>query len=137
MAGFSRIYCIGPGGGFMGSDGPNPIHAQIWVGESDRMWYEARYFDAGLGPMGHLRTVIPPEPYRDDNLLDACLAFFPIAFTDCPSYGSVVEELGDAERLDFNLEPGKVPPSWNKLREEAREEFARLGLWQADIAPLQ
>lgn len=136
MAGFSRIYCIGPGGGFMGGDGVNPILAQIWLGESDRMWFEARYFDDQFGPMGSLQMIIPPRPDRDDNLLDACLAFFPAAFEKCPSFPTVLEQLGDTERLDFHAEPEKVPPSWDELREEAREEFAQLGLWQADIEPL-
>jgi hypothetical protein len=91
MAGISRIYWIGPGGGFMGGDGVNPILAQIWLGESDRMWFEARYFDPGFGPMGKLETVIPPGPDGNDNLLDACLAFFPAAFEKCPSYAAVLK----------------------------------------------
>jgi hypothetical protein len=137
MAGFSRIYCIGPGGGVTGGDGVSPILAQICMGESDRMWFEARYFDERFGPMGKLQSVIPPRPDRDDNLLDACLAFFPAAFEKCPSYGAVLEELGDAQHLDFHLDPDGVPSLWAKLREEAREEFAQLGLWQADIEPLE
>jgi hypothetical protein len=79
MSGISTIYCIGSGGGFMGGDGPNPILAQIWLGEGCRMWYEARYFEKGFGPLGQLKTLIPPEPDGPDNLLDACLAFFPKA----------------------------------------------------------
>lgn len=137
MAGFSTIYCIGPGGGFMGSDGVNPILAQIWVGHGDRMWFEGHYFEEDLGPMGKLRTVVPSNPQREDNLLDACLAFFPVAFEECPSYAAVVEELGETERLDFHLEPEKVPASWEKLREEAREAFADLGLWRAEIVPVR
>lgn len=120
----------------MGGDGVNPILAQIWMGESHRMWFEARYFDKEFGPMGRLRVVVPPRPDRDDNLLDACLAFFPAPFEQCPSFSAVLEQLGDAEGLDFHAEPGKVPASWEKLREEAREEFAQIGLWQADIEPL-
>jgi hypothetical protein len=55
------------------------------------MWFEARYFDPGFGPMGKLETVIPPGPDGNDNLLDACLAFFPAAFEKCPSYAAVLK----------------------------------------------
>ena len=56
MAGISRIYCIGGSGGFMGSDGVSPIYAQIWQGDGNRQWFEARYFEEGFGPMGKVRV---------------------------------------------------------------------------------
>lgn len=34
MAGFSRMYCIGGLGGFMGADGINPLNALILVGDA-------------------------------------------------------------------------------------------------------
>ena len=58
MAGFSKIYCIGGEGGFLGSDGINPIALQIWQGEGNRMWFEVHYFDRAqffdrtFGPIG-------------------------------------------------------------------------------------
>jgi hypothetical protein len=52
MAGYSRIYCIGGLGGFAGADGINPMLVQIWVGDADRQWLEAHYFDPGLEPLG-------------------------------------------------------------------------------------
>ena len=45
MAGYSKIYCIGGEGGFLGSDGMNPIDFQILVGDGNRQWLEARYFN--------------------------------------------------------------------------------------------
>jgi hypothetical protein len=133
MSGISTIYCIGSGGGFMGGDGPNPILAQIWLGEGCRMWYEARYFEKGFGPLGQLKTLIPPEPDGPDNLLDACLAFFPKAFETCPSLATVLEQLGDMERLDFDAAPEDIPAAWTNFREESRSEFAKLPLWEAEM----
>lgn len=45
MAGYSKIYCIGGEGGFLGADGMNPIDFQILVGDADRQWLEVRYFN--------------------------------------------------------------------------------------------
>ena len=36
MSGYSKIYCIGGEGGFLGSDGMNPIDFQILVGDGNR-----------------------------------------------------------------------------------------------------
>lgn len=137
MAGFTKIYCIGSGGGFLGQDGPNQILAQIWLGEGERQWYEARYFDDELGAMGRLRVIVPPAPDGTDNLLDACIAFFPAAFEGCPSYRKVMEQLGAVERLDFHARPGEVPEAWSQLREEARSAYADLALWSAEIQPAE
>ncbi len=49
MAGITRIFSIGGGGGFGGSDGVNPIYAQIWQGEGNRQWFEAGT-PVGSGP---------------------------------------------------------------------------------------
>ena len=51
MAGFSKIYCLGELGGFQGADGINSIGCQFWVGNSDRKWWEAHYFDDTLSPL--------------------------------------------------------------------------------------
>lgn len=136
MAGIAKIHCIGEEGGFMGSDGLNPIAAQIWEGHSDRMWYEARYFEPGIAPLGRLKTIVPESPDPDPGLLDACLAFFPIAFAHCPSLAKVQAELGDRESLDFHHDAKSIPPSWASLREEAREAFANLAIWSAELVPV-
>lgn len=135
MAVFTKIYCIG--GGSYWHEGLNPILAQIWLGESSRMWYEGHYFHDDFGPLGRLKVIVPPEPDREDNLLDACIAFFPKAFEECPSYAEVLEQLGDAERLDFHMDPEGVPEAWANLREEAREEYLQLGLWEAGLEPVE
>ena len=44
MAGYSKIYCIGGEGGFIGVDGINPIDIQILVSDVHRQWLEVHYF---------------------------------------------------------------------------------------------
>jgi hypothetical protein len=103
MAGYSKLYCIGGLGGYMGADGINPILLQIWVGDSDRQWLEAHYFDTGIRPIGNIKVVVPEGPDHPNALLDACLAFYPSAFTQCPSMTQVKTKLAAAERLGFDL----------------------------------
>lgn len=135
MAVYTKIYCIGSGHNW--EEGLNPILAQIWLGEGSRMWYEAHYFHEQFGPLGQLKIIVPPEPHGDDNILDACIAFFPKAFEGCPSFGKVLDQLGDAERLDFDADPDSIPQAWSDLREEAREEYAQLGLCKAELESVE
>jgi hypothetical protein len=102
MAGFCALYCIGGLGGFRGSDGINPILMQIWVGISNRQWFEARYFDSDIGPIGRIKVVVPEGPDDPNALLDACLAFYPRAFDQCASMAAVQSKLAEAEQLDFD-----------------------------------
>ena len=60
MAGYSKIYCIGPEGGFMGSDGINERSADL-VGDGDRRWFEARIFNPEIRP-GRSEIIIPQGP---------------------------------------------------------------------------
>jgi hypothetical protein len=136
MAGYSRMFVIGGEGGFMGSDGVNPIQLLILVGDSDRMWLEPHYFDSSLRPLGQLRTLIPAGPDDPNALLDACIAFAPWYFTTCPSFSQLEAEVGDARGLDFDLDPRKVPKAWEKVREEGREVFGRIPLWRARLDPV-
>ena len=137
MAGISKVYCIGGGGGFLGSDGVNPIYAQIWQGEGGRQWFEARYFKEGFGPMGKVQVMIPAAPDKDDNLLDACIVFFPDAFKECSSFVKIENQLKNVEHLDFDQKEG-VPDGWDKFREEARDAFSDLGVWTGgELEPIQ
>lgn len=128
MAGITRIYCIGAGGEGEGGEGPNPILVQIWRGDGKRQWYEARYFMGNFSPIGKVRAMIPANPEAGDNLLDACILFFPEAFRGCPSFGAVATQLEEAEHVDFEL-GDNVPEGWEQLREEAREPFRILAVW--------
>ena len=131
MAGYSRIYCIGGEGGFLGADGMNPIDFQILVGDADRQWLEVRYFNRRIQPMGRIGSIIPKGPDHPDALIDACLAFFPEYFESCPSLTQVVEALGNASRLDFHFDG--EPSGWGQLREEARHLFKHLVIYKAEL----
>ena len=119
MAGYSTLYCIGGLGGFMGADGINPIQMQIWVGNSDRQWLEAYYFDSNIRPIGKIKVIVPEGPNHPNALLDACLAFYPSAFAQCASMAAIQSKLAQAERLDFDTARNEIPREWYQLRSEA------------------
>lgn len=131
MAGYSKIYCIGGEGGFLGADGMNPIDFQILVGDADRQWLEVRYFNKDIRPIGRVRVIIPKGPDHPDALIDACLTFFPEYFESCPSLVQVVEALGNVSRIDFHLDG--EPTGWAQLREEARPLFKYLVIYKAEL----
>lgn len=131
MAGYSKIYCVGGEGGFLGADGINPIDFQILVGDADRQWLEVHYFNRDIKPIGRARVIIPAGPDHPDSLIDACLVFFPEYFESCPSLAKVVKTLGNVSRIDFHL--GGEPSGWAQLREEARPLFKYLVIYKADL----
>lgn len=133
MAGFSKIYCVGGLGGFQGADGVNPLLFQILVGEADRQWLQVHYFDSAIRPIGKIDTIIPARPDDPNALLDACIAFFPLHFQECPALAQVSIALKDAERMDFNSEASEIPNDWQILREQARASFRALNIWSADL----
>jgi hypothetical protein len=131
MAGFTKIYCIGGLGGYMGADGINPMLVQIWQGDADKQWFEPHYFQNDLKPIGNVRKIIPAAPYQEDNLLDACIAFCAAAFEHCPSMPGVTKALGDTNMINF-FRDGE-PQGWGQLREEARSAFKKLNIWTAEL----
>ena len=118
MAGYTHFYVIGSPGGFAGADGVNPIESLILVGEADRMWFEARYFDAHHKALRSLKTMVPAGPDALDMLLDAGLCFHPGPFRWCPTFAIVAEQLGETTRLDFDRW-NDIPAAWPELREES------------------
>src|SRR5690349_12910309 len=128
MAGYSKLYCIGGLGGYMGADGINPILLQIWVGNANRQWLEAHYFESGINPIGNIKVIVPEAPDHPEALLDACLAFYPEAFSQCTSMTQVRAKLAKAERLDFHLGKKKIPQEWDQLRSEAKQPFSELNI---------
>ena len=131
MAGISKIYCIGGEGGFLGSDGMNPIDFQILVGDANRQWLEVQYFNKDIRPIGRVRVIIPKGPDHPDALIDACLAFFPEYFESCPSLAQVVEALGNVPRIDFHLDG--EPSGWAQLRKEAKPLFKYLVIYKTEL----
>jgi hypothetical protein len=136
LAGFSKLYVIGELGGFQGADGVNPIFMQIWVGDADRQWLEPHYFDSSIKPLGAIKIIVPEGPDDPHSLLDACIAFFPKHFEQCPSLGEAALLLEGATRLDFALDKKNIPVIWPKLREEAKPYFKRLHIFEAALQPV-
>lgn len=136
MAGYTKIFCIGGLGGYQGADGINPIEMQIWLGEGNRQWLEPHYFDNRLKPLGKLRTIIPRGPFDHDALVDACIAFYPAHFKDCPTLAQVEKTLGDIEVFDFDISEDQVPKLWSQLRKEAQNKFNELHIFWADLQSL-
>ena len=120
----------------MGADGVNPIHLMILIGDSGGQWLEPHYFDDSIEPLGKVRVIVPASPDHPDALLDACIAFCPGYFEACPSMAGVAAALEGVERLDFQGDPELIPGAWDTLREEARAAFQHIGIWQADLVPL-
>ena len=137
MAGFSKLFVIGGLGGFQGADGVNPISMQIWVGDADRQWLQAHYVDRSIKSLGAIKTLVPEGPDDPNSLLDACIAFFPKHFEECPSLTEVSILLAGATRLDFDRDEPKVRVIWRKLREEARPYFKRLHIFEAVLQPIK
>ena len=135
MAGYSRIYVIGGQGGFMGADGINPIEVEIRVGQGNRQWLEARYFETAIQRLGDIQTIVPNGPDSADALIDACIAFYPEHFADCPAFASVKASVAGKTDLDFT-DPKSLPRDWDILREQARQYFGQLNVWVADLKPL-
>ena len=129
MAGYSRLYCIGG----VTRDGINPIWCQIRVGDADRQWWEVHYIDQTITPLGDIRVIVPEGPDHPHALIDCCLAFLPDTFDGCPSMATVRAQARGSTRLDFNLEPTRIPRSWGQLREEAWETFEQLHIFRGDL----
>ena len=137
MAGYSKLYCVGGLGGFMGADGVNPILFQILVGDADRQWLEAHYFDKSIKPLGEIKVIIPARPDDENSLLDACIAFYPQHFADCPSLPEVEKKVKDLTRLDFDLGMDKVPEEWHKFRKEGEPMFKQLNIFEAQLKRME
>ena len=136
LAGFSKLYVIGGLGGFQGADGVNPIVMQIWVGDADRQWLEPHYVDRSIKPLGAIKTIVPERPDDPSSLLDACIAFFPKHFEQCPSLAEAASLLDDVTRLEFDQGNTAILAIWPKLREEAKPYFKRLHIFEAVLRPV-
>jgi hypothetical protein len=135
MSGYSRIYVVGEPDGLSASDSVNPVRLMLLVGDADRQWLEPHYVDATLAPLGNVRSLVPREPDDPDSIIDACIAFAPALFAQCPTLPRVRAELGDRVLLDFHLSEDGAPDSWAALREEARPIFRELRVWKAVQEP--
>lgn len=121
----------------MGADGINPILFQILVGDADRQWLEAHYFDKSIKPLGEIKVIVPARPDDENSLLDACLAFYPQHFADCLLLPEVEKKVKKLTRLDFHLGMDKVPEEWHKLRKEAEPMFKQLNVFEAHLKRME
>ena len=131
MAGFYKLFVVGGAGGFMGSDGVNPVEFIILEGGGNRMWFEARHFRPH-NRVSRVRAMVPAGARDPNALIDAVLAFDLGRFADCPSFAAVREQLEGVDRLDFDQDIN-IPAAWPALREEARPIFERMCIWEADL----
>jgi hypothetical protein len=131
------MYVVGGQSGYMGADGVNPVEFLVLVGDADRQWLEPKHFDLSINPIGRLKAIVPAAPNQPDSVLDACIAFCPRLFGKCPSLSHVELALQNAQRLDFDSRPEQIPAAWASLREEARPIFADIGIWRADLVPIE
>ena len=124
MAGYSKIYCIGPEGGFMGCDGISRLDLMILVGDGNRQWLEARIFNPEIRPLGEMKSIIPNGPNDPD------------CFEDCPTMAQVRKEMEGVQLMDFDLKKG-IPESWEQLRNEVRELVKDLPVYEAVLKRIE
>lgn len=128
MSAYSKILLIG----HESKDGLEDIYLEILQGEGEKRWYEAKYDEEKIERLGNIRSVIPVNRDDSNSILDACIAFAPKLFENCPSLNDVKSELKDKNMIDFST-GNNVPRSWNKLREEARRNLQHIQIYEADI----
>ena len=137
MAGFSKIYIIGGSGGFLGSDGVNPIILQILVGSSDGQWLEAKYFDSKFKSLAGITNVIPRKSVNDENILEGLLIFAPwLFFEDCSLMKNLENHFEKLKRKNIDLFKD-VPSFWDELIEQAVPVFENINLFSANIVDLR
>lgn len=128
MSVYSKIFIIGN----ESKDGLEDIYVEILQGEGEKRWFEAKYDEEKFQRLGNIHAVIPKDRDDKNSILDACLAFVPGLFEQCHTLEKVKVELKDINTLDFST--GKhIPETWNMLREEAKDIFKEIHLYEAPL----
>ena len=137
MAGFIKIYMVGGSGGFLGSDGINPISLQILIGTSNREWLEAKYFDKNFSSLSGITHMVPKSPTNDENIIDGLIIFAPQLFEEsCDLLKDAqmhFDKLGK-KRIDMSKDQ---PTFWDDLVSQAKPRFENLKLYRANIEDLR
>ena len=137
MAGFSKIYIIGGSGGFLGSDGVNPIIVQILVGGSDGEWLEVNYLDSKYDSLCGIKKIIPRKTVNDDTILEGLLVFTPWLFSEkCDLMNNLKDYFKKLGRKNINLHKD-APSFWDDLLIQAEPIFRETKLFSADIKDLR
>ena len=84
-------------------------------------------------PIGKIWHIVPEGPADPNSLIDACIAFAPKLFEDCPSLEDVKASLKDETMLDFDIGKDDIPAKWSELREEARPIFEKLDILKGEL----
>ena len=137
MAGFHKIYMIGGQGGFLGSDGINPIGFQILVGNADREWLEVKYFDEHFQSIAGITHMVPLRPINDENIINGIIMFGPQLFMqDCDLLKDAFKHFKDLgkKKIDMGIDQ---PDFWNELVDQAQSKFQNINLYSADIKDLR
>ena len=116
MAGYIKMYLFGDD---RGMDGVNSIYLGILVGTSDRQWFEPMQIESSrpiVKLCWNIDVIIPDPDYYSNSLIDACIAFAPHLFSDCPELRNVAGEIGKRTRIDFT-DHSQIPNSWSSLRD--------------------
>lgn len=130
MTVYSRIYCVGS----QTNESECYVKLQIFVGEGEQLRYDVNYLDRTVTQLGGIRSLLPERRDDPQSLLDACIAFYPQHFRDCPSLRCVEKMMRRVRELDLCAKP--TPPEWRRLRTEAMEAFKSLRIYEAPIREL-
>lgn len=130
MTNFASLYSVASASNELPTHGPRNLLFHILVGNGDRQWLEVHYFDRSIRQLGGVTSIIPAHPDDPLSLLDACIAFFPQHFRDCPSLRACEKQLRGTAQLNF-ARGGNAPKQWEQLRHEAGEAFMQLAIYQA------
>lgn len=115
----------------------------IFRGDGDSVWYQPRYFDHTLKPIGKIHKIIPYAPDVPEQLLDSVITFAPKFFESCPSLEIVQEKLKNKHFLNFgNLK--SIPKEWTDLKFEAISllgkklelDEEKVGVFSTELKPI-
>ena len=137
MAGFIKIYMVGGSGGFLGSDGINPIALQVLIGTSSREWLEPNYFDKNFSSLSGITHMVPKSPTNDENIIDGLIIFAPQLFEescDLLKDAQMHFDKLDKKRIDMSKDQ---PTFWDDLVSQAKPKFKNLKLYRANIEDLR
>ena len=137
MAGFYKIYMVGGSGGFLGTDGINPIALQILIGTSSREWLEPNYFDKQFSSISGITHMVPKSPTNDENIIDGLIIFAPQLFEkNCDLLKDAYVHFDKLGKKTIDMSEDQ-PAFWNDLVSQAKPTFENFKLYRANIEDLR
>jgi hypothetical protein len=74
--------------------------------------------------------------FQNQQNTNACIAFCPDLFAECPSLMKAQVEVAQSNTIDFSNKSA-IPDYWLQLREEARAVFGKLKICTAKFVDFQ